>query len=305
MKITILVPVRNEVENLPELKRRLNTVIDDMVFSKIQFQVIVNDNFSNDGSAEFLRAWAENDERISINFFRRDVGFQKSILIGMRQANGDALIVLQSDLQDPPEMLVDFINIWMAGAKVVGGIIVKRYESFISRSMRKFYYRFLNWSSEYRITPNFQDFYLLDASVYQQLQKLNFNYAFLRAEISAKYGIESTISYLREDRKAGKSKFGFAKKYALGMDGLLLYGLRLNRLISVSSFLAVICFFFTTLLLSLSSFFGVKVVNLKFFLLVSLVLFGFSSIILMGSIVIEYLARLYNMSVRSEEIEIF
>ena len=302
MKISIVIPVRNEVENLRELRRRLESVTKDIKLSKYDFEVIVNDNNSSDGSLAILRDWALQDKKIFLQEFRIDVGFQKSLLLGMRIASGDALIVLQSDLQDPPEMILDFIDLWEMGNTVVGAVIKKRYEPKIVRASRKLFYWLLNLASDQKIITNFQDFYLLDKSVYIQLRRLNLNYAFLRVEIASKFGIGAFVTYSRQNRTAGKSKFGFANKYTLAMDALLLYGLRLNRVISVIFATTSIFFFLSTLILLILPEFNIKYSQQGWLSIMSLCLLSFSFLFFMSSIIIEYLSRIYRLTMENPNI---
>ena len=137
--ISIVIPVRNEAKNILELRKRITSIISAESLLVYQFEIIVNDNNSSDDSIELLDAWANADNRVKVQKFRKNIGFQQSILMGMRVATGNAVIVLQSDLQDPVEFIEDFVQSWRAGAKVVAGIITSRRESVISRASRIFF----------------------------------------------------------------------------------------------------------------------------------------------------------------------
>ena len=238
--LTIGIPVLNEELNLPNLISRLNLVIDEITQQDITIEIIVNNNNSMDASGVLLDSWSLNDPRIKINHLPFVVPFQQSILLLLQQSRGDAFVLLQSDLQDPPEIILDFISNWNLDDKIVAGVISKRYEGLIQRTTRKFFYRLLKLFSDGKIIVGFQDFYLLDRSIVDQLKTLSPEGLFLRGHISTRFGQVKQIPYIRVDRERGKSNFNFPAKYSLALDGLLLFGTRFIRTISTISF-AIFC----------------------------------------------------------------
>lgn len=291
--ISIVIPVRNEAENILELRKRITSILSNENLSMYIFEIIVNDNNSSDNSIELLDAWASVDNRVKVQKFRKNIGFQQSILMGMRAATGNAVIVLQSDLQDPVEFIEDFVQSWRAGAKVVAGIISSRKESIVPRTSRKLFYWLLKILSDKEVEINFQDFYLLDKVVYDDIKNLHLNNAFIRARITSEYGIDIRIPYVRNDRMHGETKFNFAAKYSLAIDALLLYGNRIPRVLSIfSSVMSVILFLFSCGLF-LSKIFGVDFIARGWLSLVSISLLGFSMVFFLFSILLEYLFRIY------------
>ena len=148
-KISILIPVRNEIEGLPRLRETVSQLQQKLADQNYETEIVVTDNHSVDGSAAFLEEWA-NQPSDAIRYFRfaRDYGFQTSLMYGMSQAEGDALVVLQSDLQDPPELILEFVSLWESGANVVAGVATNRDESFVSFSTRRDFYWTLDKSSD-------------------------------------------------------------------------------------------------------------------------------------------------------------
>jgi len=291
--ISIVIPVRNEVENILELRKRITIILSTESLSIYNFEIIVNDNNSSDNSVELLDAWASVDNRVKVQKFRKNIGFQQSILMGMRVATGNAVIVLQSDLQDPVEFIEDFVQSWRAGAKVVAGIISSRRESIVSRASRNVFYWLLKTLSDKEVEINFQDFYLLDKVVYDDIKNLHLTNAFIRAHITSEYGIDVRMPYVRNERMHGETKFNFAAKYSLAIDAILLYGNRIPRLLSIfSSVTSLILFLFSCGLL-LSKLFGVDFVARGWLSLVSVSLLGFSMVFFLFSILLEYLFRIY------------
>jgi dolichol-phosphate mannosyltransferase len=261
--------------------------------AKYKFEIIVNDNNSNDKSVELLDAWANVDKRVRVQKFRKNIGFQQSILIGMRVSTGNAVIVLQSDLQDPVEFIEDFVQSWRAGAKVVAGIVSSRKENIFSRTSRNFFYWLLKTLSDKEVEINFQDFYLLDRVVYDDIKNLHLNNAFIRARITSEYGIDVRIPYVRNDRMHGETKFNFAAKYSLAIDAILLYGNRLPRVLSIFSSVTSLILFVLTCGLLLSKLLGMDFAARGWLSLVSISLLGFSVVFFLFSVLLEYLFRIY------------
>lgn len=291
--ISIVIPVRNEAKNILELRERITSILSTESLLAYKFEIIVNDNNSSDDSVELLDAWANADNRVKVQKFRKNIGFQQSILMGMRVATGNAVIVLQSDLQDPVEFIEDFVLSWQAGAKVVAGIITSRRESIIARTSRILFYWLLKILSDKEVERNFQDFYLLDRVVYDDIKNLHLNNAFIRARITSEYGIDVRMPYFRNDRMHGETKFNFAAKYSLAIDAILLYGNRIPRVLSIfSSVTSLILFLFTCGLL-LSKLLGVDFIARGWLSLVSISLLGFSAVFFLFSILLEYLFRIY------------
>jgi glycosyltransferase involved in cell wall biosynthesis len=291
--ISIVIPVRNEAENILELRKRITSILSTESLLEYKFEIIVNDNNSSDNSVELLDAWASVDNRVKVQKFKKNMGFQQSILMGMRVSTGNAVIVLQSDLQDPVEFIEDFVQSWRAGAKVVAGIISSRRESIASRTSRNFFYWILKTLSDNEVEINFQDFYLLDKVIYDDIKNLHLSNAFIRAYITSEYGIDIRIPYVRNERTHGETKFNFAAKYSLAIDAILVYGNRIPRLLSISSSVTSLILFLISFGLLLSRLFGVDFVARGWLSLVSISLLGFSMVFFLFSILLEYLFRIY------------
>ena len=218
--ISICIPVLNEQDNLMQLYSKL-LEISRSLETRYIFEFIFTDNHSSDDTWSLLRELADTDIRVKGLKFTKNIGFQESILANMRQARGHALIQIDADLQDPPELLVEFLNHWESGFKVVYGIRTKRKESWFISLFRRLGYRFISSLSDYPIPSDVGDFRLIDESVAKLLLDSNVPNPYLRG-IIASYEIPSFgVSYSRDERKAGKSKFPLRKILHLGLNGVL------------------------------------------------------------------------------------
>jgi glycosyltransferase involved in cell wall biosynthesis len=299
--ITIGIPVLNEELNIPALIARLNPVIQEIGQQELTVEVLVNNNASSDVSGTLLDNWAVSDSRVRINHFPITVPFQESILRLLHQSKGDAFVLLQSDLQDPPEAIIDFISHWKSNQKIVAGVITKRHEGVIQSSIRKIFYKLLKSFSDGKIIVGFQDFYLIDRTIVDQLKQLSPEGLFLRGHISTRFGHVQQVPYARADRERGKSNFNFPAKYSLALDGLLLFGTRFIRTISSISF-GVFCLgILGTGAVLLSYMFGYRAplqgwASIGVILLTLLALLGMTT-----GLILEYLIRIYRFQIFSSK----
>jgi glycosyltransferase involved in cell wall biosynthesis len=299
--ITIGIPVLNEEMNIEELIARLNPIIDQISRSNLDVEFIVNNNASNDSSASLLDSWSRSDPRVTVYHLSNTIPFQESILKLLQQSRGDAFILLQSDLQDPPEVILDFISKWEANAKSVAGVISKRNEGFFQRNIRKLFYIMLKSFSDEKMILGFQDFYLIDRVIIDELKNLSPEGLFLRGHISTRFGQIQKVPYERANRVRGESKFNFPTKYSLALDGLLLFGTRFIRTISTISFGMFCIGALGTLAVLVTYLFGYRGTmhgwaSLVVILLTFMALFGMAT-----GLILEYLIRIYRFQIFSNK----
>ena len=291
--ISIGVPVRNEVLNIPELQETLTKVSFQLEEMGFKVEIIVNNNASQDNSLELLENWKISDKRVTINHFEIGISFQHSILELMRSSSGDAFIVYPRDMQDPANMILDYVEKWNRTNKVVAGVIMKRNEKWRNSFFRKLFYYFLRVSSDGKILIGFQDFYLLPRFAYEKLRKLSPEGLFIRGHISTAFPELEIIEYERIDRKHGVSNFNFVQKYMLALDGILLFGTRLIRLISITSFTVFLLSTISGILVLAGYFMGFKGTSAGWTSIVLLSLVLISMFGMIGSLILEYLLRIY------------
>jgi glycosyltransferase involved in cell wall biosynthesis len=299
--VTIGIPALNEELNIPILIDRLNPVIHKINQLELDVEIIVNNNASTDNSAVLFNKWNEGDARVRVNHLPTTVPFQESILRLMQESRGDAFVLLQSDLQDPPEILEEFIKLWSLGNNIVAGVIAKRTEGIFQRTIRKIFYKTLKMFSDGKIIVGFQDFYLIDRVIIDQLSHLSPEGLFLRGHISTRFGHVQQFQYLRSNRERGKSNFDFPAKYSLALDGLLLFGTRFIRTISTISFSVFCLGVLGTIAVLLSYLFGYRAAmhgwaSLGVILLTLLALLGMTT-----GLILEYLIRIYRFQVFSSK----
>jgi polyisoprenyl-phosphate glycosyltransferase len=221
-KISIMTPCYNEEGNVVELVQRIRAVMEGQ-FSHYEYEHLLIDNASTDNTVKILKELALDDKRIKIIVNSRNFGHIKSPAYGLFQCSGDAVISMVSDLQDPPELISDFIHKWEEGADMVLAIRKSSQENPLMYKIRELYYLLLQKLSEVKIYKNFTGFGLYDQKVIKALKSIDDPYPFLRGMISeVGYSVE-TILYDQYVRTRGITKNNFYTLYDIGVLGILNY----------------------------------------------------------------------------------
>ena len=290
--LSIIIPVLNEESNLHHLIERLEELEKVLNKQDEQIEFVVNDNASEDKSSEILAKWASYKENVNLVRFASTVPFQTSILRGMKRAKGRCVVVLQSDLQDPPELIEDLFKSWKMGNLVTVTVPQNRHNNLFQDSMRKLFYRLMSAGSSDEIIVGFQDFYALDASVSTTLSSRSEKFQFIRGSLASEFGINKVIPYKRNNRFSGKSKFSFFNKYDLAMDALLVYSSTFIRLLTISGLLLAGLSFLSTVFVLITSLLGYKFGIPGWASTFSIISFGLGLGLVCFSIIFEFLSRI-------------
>ncbi len=218
--ISIVTPCYNEEENVTELYERIKSVMKD---TQYEYEHIFIDNASTDGTIATIRHIALKDKRVKVIINLRNFGHIRSPYYGLLQAKGDAVIILASDLQDPPERISEFIKNWECGYKVVIGIKTKSNELGLLYLARTLYYRILRKLSDVELIEHFTGFGLYDQKVIEILRQLNDPYPYFRGLIADIGFPIARIEFVQPKRKRGITKNNFYTLYDLAMLGLTGY----------------------------------------------------------------------------------
>lgn len=241
--ITIVAPCYNEQDNIEELYRRVSLAILPLR-NKYIFEIIIVDNASEDDSEQILRNIAAIDKEFKVIINNRNFGHIRSPYYGILQSKGDATIYLASDLQDPPEMIPEFINCWEMGFKLVMGTKPTSQGSKLMHNFRKAYYRALDGISEITLVPDSTGFGLYDKCVIDKLKQINDPYPFLRGLICELGYPVKTIEFEQPRRLRGFSKNNIYTLYDIAMLGIVSHSKIPLRLASFFGFLlSALCFF--------------------------------------------------------------
>ena len=210
---SIVAPVWNEADSLPEF---LLSVTEVMAKSSDSWEFIIVDDGSSDGSTDILLKHAEQDEHIKPVIFARNFGHQIAVTAGLDYSRGKAVVIIDADLQDPPEVIPELIAKWKEGFEVVYAVRKDRKgESFFKRATAKFFYRLINRITAIDIPLDTGDFRLMDRHVVDVLNQMREHHRFLRG-MSAWVGFKQTgVPYERAARFAGQTHYTLSKMLRL------------------------------------------------------------------------------------------
>jgi dolichol-phosphate mannosyltransferase len=215
---SVVAPIFNESENLPELYRRASQVLDS---TGEPWELLLVDDGSSDGSQELIEQLARQDERVQPVIFARNFGHQIAVTAGLDYSRGQAIIIIDSDLQDPPEVMLDLIDKWREGYEVVYAIRAEREgESWFKVVTASLFYRLISRITDVDIPLDAGDFRLLDRKVVNVLNQMRERHRFLRG-MSAWVGFhQAGVPYRRAARYAGETKYPFRKMFRLALNAI-------------------------------------------------------------------------------------
>jgi len=233
--ISVVVPCYNEEDNVRTLYQRLCAVLDNI--SNLDFNIVFIDNASIDATPEILADLAARDPRVKVIFNVRNFGTLRSPLHAFFESPGDALICMACDLQDPPELLTEFIRLWRSGLKVVIGVKPKSRESRVMFLLRRSYYRLLNKIADTPLIENFTGFGLYDREVVETLRSIPDRRPYFRGLIADLGYVRAEVPFVQPRREHGVTKNNFYALYDVAMMGLTSHSRVPLRLATMTGFI--------------------------------------------------------------------
>ena len=280
-KISILTPTYNEKDNIQLLHKSIKEI-----FSKLNYDYehIVIDNNSSDGTIQLLRDICKTDKKFKVIINNKNYGHLASPFYGMMQANGDAVIILSSDFQDPIDLIPQLLEIWEKGHQVILNQKITSDESFIMNKLRKLYYKLLSSTANIKLPENTTGSGLYDRKVVNLLKTIKDPIPYLRGLVAELEGDIQFLKFNQPNRKSGKSKnnfytlldlalLGFVKHSKLPLRIMIIFGFFLSFL----SILVSITFFIYKILFWNNFDLGVApiIIGLFFISAVQMILIGF------------------------------
>ena len=243
--LSVIVPVYNEEQNIAPLLKRLLPILKNYRYELI----FVNDG-SNDKTDEEIKKYTKKNKKIKLISFTRNFGHQIALTAGYQFAQGDCIISMDADLQDPPEIIPQLIEKWQKGAKVVYAKRGKREgESFLKKQTATLFYNIINFLSETQIPQEVGDFRLIDKKVLEFLNQLPEKSRFLRGLVAWPGYQTDFVTFTRKKRFAGKTHYPFSKMLNFALEGITSFSTKPLRLAIYFGFL--------------SSFFSILVILIK------------------------------------------
>lgn len=219
-RVSLVVPCYNEEEVLPAAQERLIALAKKL--DAYDFEFVFVDDGSSDDTLQVLKSFAAKDNRVRVLSFARNFGHQIAATAGIEATNGDCVVLIDSDLQDPPEVVEQMLEKWKEGYDVVYGVRKHRPgETWFKLASAKGFYRFLNWLSDVEIPLDAGDFRLMSGPVVEVLRLMPEKHRFLRGMVAWVGFKQYALPYEREARAAGVSKYPLAKMLRFASDGIV------------------------------------------------------------------------------------
>lgn len=229
--LTVVGPVYNEKDSLPLFHERLTRTLRGL---DLAFEIIYVDDGSRDGSAEYLRRLVEKEPSVKVIHFSRNFGHQLAITAGMDHASGQACVVMDTDGQDPPELIGAMVEAWRKGSEVVYAVRTTRQgESLFKRATAAIFYRLMRRMTQVDIPLDAGDFRLLDRKVLDAMQRMRETNRFMRALTSWVGFRQTPIEYARQPRLGGETHYPFLSMLSFAMDGITSFSRKPLRWVSL------------------------------------------------------------------------
>ncbi|HBG81795.1 TPA: glycosyltransferase [candidate division CPR2 bacterium] len=284
--ISIVSPVFNEQEVIQDFLKETQENL-----KKDSYEIILIDDGSTDNTPDILKAIVVQNPKIKAIRFTRNFGQQAAIMAGLRMANGKAIIVMDSDLQDPPQYIPQLIKKWEEGYKIVYAKRLKRRDSFLKKFTASIFYKLLHFLTDTKMPKNTGDFYLLDRKVVNELKQLPEKFLYFRGLTGWLGFKQSEIEIIRPKRMKGTTGYTLKKMMRLATDSLLSFS---NKPLRAITYLGMIVLM-TGIVLGLALLFKAslfKEQTLSPILLVTIIILSGLNLISLG-IISEYLSRIF------------
>lgn len=294
IQLSIIIPCYNEKDSLPELYKKITGVIEKV--DNLSYQLIFVNDGSTDGSEHILRQiFMENPEKIKIINLSRNFGKEIAIMAGIDHADGESVLLIDADLQHPPEKIVDFVNLYRTGKyDIIQGIKLSRNDENLLRNISSImFYRMFNFLSDIKIEENSSDYILLSNKALKAFKSIRERERFNRGLFSW-IGFQKGYVYFHTNRRSsGKSKFNAYKLLKLAIDSVVSFStlpLRIASVIGVS--ISGISFMLALIIVLQKIFFGIEVKGYAS-VIVAVFFLGGIQLIFLG-VIGEYIAKIYS-----------
>ena len=238
-KISVIVPMYYEEEVAKECYTRLKNVLEKI--ENYNYEIIFINDGSKDKTLEILKEIAEENKNVKIISFSRNFGHQCAVTAGLRYVTGDAIVIIDADLQDPPELIPEMIKLWEEGNEVIYGKRKSREgESRFKLLTASMFYKTLNALSDVEIPKDTGDFRLVDRKVVEVINSLPEHNKFLRGLFSWVGFKQKAYEYERKERYAGKTKYPLKKMLKLAQDGIFSFSIKPLKIVGAMGILSVI-----------------------------------------------------------------
>lgn len=291
--ITIIIPAYNEEMVIEECYRRIRLNLEKI--KNYNYEMIFINDGSKDKTLEFLEEIAKNDKNVKVISFSRNFGHQAAVEAGLKEISGDVVLIIDADLQDPPELIHDMLNLWEKGNDIVYGKRTKRDgENIFKLFSAKMFYKTLNKISDVYIPLNVGDFRLVDRKVIDVINQLPEHNKFFRGLFSWVGYKQVPYEYERKERFAGKTKYSLKQMLKLALDGIIGFSVKPLRIIGAIGICSIVISFLLFIYTILLCVYKLKTISIETMIILIAITFFFGIQMVAIWIVSEYIGRIYD-----------
>lgn len=290
--ISVVVPVYNDEEVIEAFYERAADVLKGI--DGFDYQLVFVDDGSGDRSPELLKGLAARDSAVKVVVLSRNFGHGTAVTAGIDVSDGDLVVLIDSDLQDPPELIVEFLKKWREGYDVVYGVRTKREgETWFKRATASLFYRVLSRMSAVEIPEDVGDYRMMTRRFVNELQRLGERDRFVRGLVSWVGFEQIGVPYERDARYAGESKYTLRKLFRFARDGITSFSTMPLRMVMYAGFAASALAFLYMLSVFIQKWAGVAEVRGWPTMMIAILFLGGIQLISLG-VIGEYIGRIFN-----------
>jgi len=290
-KVSVVVPMYYEEEVAEECDRRLNATLKEY-----DYEIIYVNDGSRDETLPILKGIAEKNKNVRLISFSRNFGHQAAVTAGVQNSEGDCIVIIDADLQDPPELIPDMIKLWQEGNDVVYAKRKKRKgESAFKLLTAKLFYKLLDGLTETKIPRDTGDFRLIDRKVADAFNQMTEHSRFIRGMVPWLGFKQVPIEYVRDERYAGETKYPLSKMIRFAINGILSFSIKPLQLVTKLGVVTLLFSFAIIIYVLISKFTGNALMQGWASIMILVTMLSGVQLIALG-VVGEYIARIYEES---------
>lgn len=290
--VSVVVPIYNENSMVDEIYSRISKVFKNL--EKYEYEIVFFDDGSTDGTRAALEKLCEDHTEVKCVFYSRNFGYLKNTFYSMQQAKGDCAIIIHADLQNPPELIPQFIEKWENGAQIVQGVKTESKENKFIYFLRTVFYFLMIKFFGIKMTAHATEFELFDKSFIKILKQIRVNTPFLRGIIGEYASNIDTVYYVQDARKKGKSKFNINKYYDFAICGITQYSRNLPRKVIAVCITAMLAVILESIFVLFPAFSGMVVTDITTALIIRGMFIALCLFIILVSVLFEYIITMIN-----------
>lgn len=290
--VSVVVPIYNEVSMINEIYDRISAVFKNL--EKYTYEIVFFDDGSTDGTRDAIERLSSQHSEVKGVFYTRNFGYLRSTFYCMQQAKGDCAVIVHADLQNPPEVIPEFLEKWEKGTQVVLGVKNQSRENKFVYFLRTIFYFVMIKIFGVNMFPHATEFELFDKSFVDILKKIKVNNPFLRGIVTEYASSIDFVYYIQDARKKGKSKFNLNKYYDFAICGITQHSNRFPRKIIFACVIALVIMLLEFIFVAIPNFFVTDILNIANAIILRGILASVLIAIIVVAILFEYVISIKN-----------